>query len=465
MVKVTLDKFKVREYQRPFFDAMEHPDGKYRNAIVLMPRRSGKDLMVFNYCISYALSKVCSVLYLLPTYSQAKIVIFDAIDSSGIPFLDYIPKQVVKAINSSELKITLINGSIIQLRGADNYDRSIVGTNASLIVFSEFAICDPRAYEYASPIVAANGGQMIFISTPRGRNHLYDLWKRAQKWPDWFCLKLTVDETKHVTPETLLKEQEEHSQEYMQQEWYCSFDRGIQGSFYADYITKMLADGRIGRVPYDPSLMVNTAWDLGFNDQTVILFYQLGKNNLVSVIDCYANTNQPLSHYIKYLRDKEYVYGNHFAPHDIEVHDYQTGMSRLEMARTLGLNFQTREVKGKLASATPRVSVADGIEKVWTSFSRISIDQSKCAKLIKALESYHRVWDDDKKVYKQEPLHDWSSDFADCFRYMCLTLHLNEQGMTEADARRGYQEALFSNSNALDYPFNEDRNIQQGRWF
>ena len=450
-----MDKFQVREYQRPFFEAME--GGKYRNAIVLLPRRSGKDLMCWNYCITYALSKTTSVLYLLPTYSQAKIVIWDAIAIDGTRFMDYIPKELIKSVNASELKITFINNSILQLRGADNYDRSIVGTNASLIVFSEFAICDPRAYEFASPIVAANGGQMIFISTPRGRNHLWELWNRAQTWKDWFCYKLTVEDTNHVTEETLAKEREEHSEEYMSQEWYCSFDRGIQGSFYAHYITKMMADGRIGRIPYDPSLPVNTAFDLGFNDQTVIILFQITKNNLINVIDCYHNNNEPLPHYIKWLKQQEYVYGKHWAPHDSANHDYASGQTRIQTARDLGINFETRENKGKLVSAIPNVSVADGIEKVWASFNRISIDASRCAKLIKALESYHRIWDDDKKVYKQEPKHDWSSDFADAFRYMCLVLDMHQQGMTTDDVHKGYNQAMFGNQLNTPYPFNDDQ--------
>lgn len=463
---IQLDRFEPREFQIPFFSALEDPNTPYKNAICIMPRRSGKDCMAWNYAIRHALRKTTSVLYLLPTYSQAKAVIFDAITNSGERFLDYIPDEVVKSINSSEMKITLRNNSIIQLRGADNFDRSIVGSNASLIIFSEFAVCDPRSYEFASPIVAANGGSMIMISTPRGRNHLWDLWKKAQKWPDWFCYKLTYDDTKHFPQEMMDKEIEKHSREFIEQEYFCSFDRGVEGSFYAHYITKMISDGRIGRIPYDPSLLVSSAWDLGFNDQTVILLYQITKNNLVNIIDCYSNTNQPLGHYIKWLKDQEYVYGKHFAPHDIEVHDYQTGQTRIEMARQLGLNFETREVKGKLGSATPRVSVADGIEKVWSSFSRISIDETKCARLIKALESYHREWDDEKKVYKQIPYHDQHSDWADAMRILCLTLELNQQGMTAEDARRGYQEAMYGNRMNVPEPFRDPgSNNSFGRFF
>lgn len=450
--KTIVNTFEPRPYQRPFFQAMENSNGKYRHAIFIGPRRLGKDYMAWAFAIRHALRKTTSVLYLLPTYSQAKAVIWDAISSDGIRFMDMIPPELIKSMNASEMKITLTNNSIIQLRGADNYDRSIVGSNASLIIFSEAAICDPRAYEFASPIVAANGGSMVFITTPRGRNYLYQLWKQAQNWPDWFCYKLTVDDTKHISEEELTKERQKHSNEFIEQEWFCSFDRGIEGSFYAKYITAMVSDGRIGRVTYDPSLPVSTAWDLGFNDQTVILLYQITKTNLIHIIDCYSNTNQPLGHYIKWLKDQAYVYAKHFGPHDIEIHDYQTGHTRIEMARSLGLHFETREVKGKLGSATPRVSVADGIERVMASFSRIYIDAVKCDKLIKALESYHREWDDDRKVYKQQPYHDNHSDFCDSLRYLCLTVDMNTQGMTADDARRGYEQAMYGNTAPIDNP-------------
>lgn len=459
-----LNSFTPRIYQVPFFEAME--SGKYRHAIFIGPRRLGKDFMCWNFAIRWAFRRTTSVLYLLPTYSQCKAVIWDAIANDGTKFLDLIPKDKIVTMNGSEMKIVLDNGSQIQLRGADNFDRSIVGSNASLIIFSEYAMCDERAYEYASPIVAANGGSMVFLSTPRGRNHLFRLWNQSEKWKDWFRYKLTLNDTKHISDEELAKEREKHSEEFVSQEWFCSFDRGIEGSFYAKYITNMKLNGQIGEVPYDPLLPVFTAWDLGYNDQTVILFGQITKNNLVRIIDCYANTNQPLNHYIKITQSKEYVYSKHFAPHDIEVHDYQTGQSRIEMARALGLNFEVREVKGKMCSATPRVSVADGIEKCMASFSRIYIDKDKCSRLITALESYHREWDDDKKVYKQQPYHDSHSDWADSFRYLCLTLDMHAQGMTEEDAHKGYNKTVWgSDAGSLDNPFSDVGHKFPGRFF
>jgi hypothetical protein len=311
--------------------------------------------------------------------------------------------------------------------------------------------------------MAANGGRFIFISTPRGRNFFYELWMKAKKWDDWYCELKTVEDTGHISTDMMKTIEREHSFEFIQQEYYCSFSRGIEGSVYSHYITKMIAEGRIGRVPYDPAYPVNTAFDLGLDDQTVIIFFQVVKNGLINVIDCYANNNQPIGHYVKYLKEQEYVYGKHFAPHDIDVHDYSTGLTRLEFARQLGLNFETKEVKGKLSSATPRKSIVDGIEAVRVAFPKMAIDQTKCSKLIKALETYHREWDDDKKKYSDTMVHDWSSDYADAMRYMCLTLDLHQTGMTEKDAHDGYNSAMFANSQQrLNFPFDDNTNQ---RWF
>lgn len=455
---ILLDKFIPRPYQLPFYEAMENSGGKYRHAIVIEPRKCGKDLGIgLQYAVRTCLRKTTRVLYFLKSYTQAKEVIWDAITNEGTRYLDTIPPEVIKRMNASELKIEFHNGSILKFGSAENYEKSIVGGNASLIIFSEYATYkNDNCYRFASPIVTSNGGQFLFISTPRGRNFFFDLYQKAQQWDDWYVLKQSVEETKHISLEDIDRERREHSEEFIQQEYYCSFDRGIEGSVYSNYILKLIEEGRIGNVPYDPAFPVHTAWDLGHDDQTVIICFQQVKNNNVNVINCYANNNQPIGHYIKWIKQQEYVWGNHYAPHDIDVHDYSTGLTRLEYARQLGLNFQTREVNNKLVSATPRKSIIDGIEAVRVAFNRISIDQKKCATLIKALENYHREWDDEKKKYSDTMVHNWASDYADSFRYMCLAIDLNTVGMTEEDARRDYNKAMGINAGMMPYPFNDN---------
>lgn len=182
---------------------------------------SGKDITVWNICIYLALQKTCLIYYILPTYSQAKKAIWQAISNDGVRFLDYVPESLITSINAQEMKITLKNNSIIQCIGGDSYNTSLVGSNPYVCVFSEFSIMDKQAYDYASPILAANDGICIMLYTPRGFNHAYRLHMMANKWPDWFVYHLTLNDTKHISDEALAKEREKHSEEFIQQEWFC----------------------------------------------------------------------------------------------------------------------------------------------------------------------------------------------------------------------------------------------------
>ena len=144
-------------------DAIENKG--YKRVIAIMPRRTGKDIVAFNLCIRQCIRKVCVVYYIFPTFAQAKRVIWDSLTNSGDRFLDYIPKELIESTNSQEMKIRFINGSLLQLVGSDNFD-ALMGTNPAAVVFSEYALQDPRAYQFIRPILTANAGWALFITTP-----------------------------------------------------------------------------------------------------------------------------------------------------------------------------------------------------------------------------------------------------------------------------------------------------------
>ena len=150
-IQIELNKFKPRHYQLPIYDALENK--RYKRIICVWPRRAGKDIMAFQLAVRYCLRKVCTIYYVLPTFSQARRVIWDNISSSGEHMLEYIPSELIAQKNSSEMKIRFINGSILQLLGSDTYESSIIGTNPQGIIFSEFALQDPRAYQFSRPIL------------------------------------------------------------------------------------------------------------------------------------------------------------------------------------------------------------------------------------------------------------------------------------------------------------------------
>lgn len=301
------------------------------------------------------------------------------------------------------MKVKFKNGSIIQIVGSDNYD-AIMGTNPSGCIFSEYSIQDPNAWQYIRPILDANKGWAIFVFTPRGANHakeLFDMALDPKNKDTWFCQRLTLSDTKVITDEQLQKIRDEGvSEDMIQQEWYCSFTQGIVGSYYARYVQECRDDGRIGKVPWDEQTVVHTAWDLGVGDSTCIIWFQLiGKE--IHAIDYYEASGEGLPHYAKILKDKAYLYGTHYAPHDIEARELSHGLSRREVASSLGIRYTVLP--------TLKLSKEEAIECVRGRFNRVWIDAEKCKRLILCLENYRKEWNDKMQCYKEKPVHDWAS--------------------------------------------------------
>ena len=442
--RIHLNKFKPRDYQLPLFDAIENK--AYKRVLAILPRRAGKDICAWNIMIRAAIKRIAVYYYIFPTYAQAKKVIWNSITNSGDNFLDYIPPSLISSKNGQEMRIILVNGSIIQLVGSDNVD-SLVGTNPYGIVFSEFALQDPRAYQFLRPVVVANDGWMLFVSTPRGKNHLYDVLQIAKGNPNWFCYVKSVEDTKHISLHEIEKERAEGlmSDDLIQQEYFCSFDLGVEGSYYIRYLDRMKIRSQIGEVPYEAGHKVHTAWDLGMRDLTTIIWFQtIGQT--VRLIDCYENSKHGLEHYVQVINTRGYVYGKHIAPHDIKVRELGTGMSRLEKARALGITF----------AVAPDVSIIDGIESVRSTFSKVWIDAYKCAPLIKALENYRQEYDVKHKVYKSNPLHNWSSHFADCMRYLCISLPKTRDGLSPEELDKRYMDAMLGPNANMPSIFRDD---------
>jgi hypothetical protein len=442
--RIKLDRFKPRTYQLPLITAIE--SGKFKRVLAILPRRAGKDVAAFNLMVRMALRKVGVYYYIFPTFTQAKRVIWDSILNSGERFLDFIPSELIKSENSSELKITLVNGSLIQLVGSDNFN-ALMGTNPRGVVFSEYALQDPRAYQFIRPILTANDGWAVFISTPRGKNHLWELYNIAQNSPDWFCYKMTVEETGHIPLHEIEREKAEGlmSDDLILQEYYTSFDMGVEGAYYAKYIDKMRVEGRIGDVPWESSFKVHTAWDLGVRDSTCIIFFQV-IGQTIRIIDSYENSKVGLEHYIKILEQKPYTYGKHIAPHDIKVQEFGSGLTRIEKARQLGIRF----------TVAPDLSIEDGIEAVRSALGKVWIDKS-CTSLIKALENYRQEYDPKKKVYKNHPLHDIYSHMADAFRYLCVSLPKTRDGLTPEELDKRYYETVYGNNTNVPSFFKDDQ--------
>ena len=420
--------YQPREYQKKILHALNNG---CKRAVWVCHRRAGKDLTIWNWVIAQAAESRKIIYYLFPSYAQAEKAIWRNITKEGIKFKDFIPPQLIYKINEQARLIELLNGSIIQLIGSDNYD-SLVGTNPSICIFSEMSRQNPLGWQYLRPILRENNGIAVFISTPLGRNDFYDLCQMAEKQEDWFFEKLTIEDTGVLTKHDMDKERAEGmSDELILQEYYCQFTSGIEGSYYGKYMEESISSGRIGKVEYDKNFKVYTAWDLGYNDSTAIIFFQR-RGNEILIIDHYENRNYELNHYLNILKQKQYNYGGHFVPFDANSH-HVSGVTYIQIAKQLGYEF----------TALPKeTSVLEGIERVRGMLRRCYFDEAKCSYLIKCLTNYHATFNEHRKVLSHLPEHDWSSHSCDSFRYLSMSLNYatDAAGMTTEEWRKIKQE-------------------------
>lgn len=433
-VNVTVPyNYKCRDYQIPFWEAMK--SGKKR-AVLVWHRRAGKEKTCWNFLISRAVQKVGIYYYFFPHFSQGRKILWDGVDKDGFRFLDHVPKELVDGFpNATEMKIRLKNGSLIQVIGTNNVD-SIVGTNPVGCVFTEYALQDPTAWQLIRPILVENGGWAVFNFTPRGANHGKELFDMAQKNPEWFCQILTVKDTGVVSEDDINKEREAGmSEDFIQQEFYCSFTLGVEGSYYAKYLQECRDEDRISNIPWDKQQRVFTAWDLGYGDSCAIIFYQLCGNE-VHVIDYHESHGEGLPYYAGILKDKPYIYADHFAPHDIDSHAFSSGLSAREVGSSLGVKFITLP--------TLKLRLEDGIEAVRGIFPRLWIDETRCKHLIKCLENYRKEFDVKMETYKERPRHDKYSHGADAMRYLAIAVKLHvdagKAGVSDAQAEKWFRQ-------------------------
>ena len=337
--------------------------------------------------------------FLSPTFKQGKATAWDYIKT-------YAGKIPGTKFNESELRCDLPNGARITILGAEN-DQALRGIFLDGCVFDETQSIKPTIFpEIIRPALADRKGWCVFIGTPKGRNYFYELYEQARENKDWFSCVFKASDTKILDDEELKAAQEVMSKDLYEQEFECSFQAAITGSYYGHIIESLAKEGRVGDVPYDDNLDVETWWDLGLNDSTSIWFAQRYKGE-IRLIDYYENSGFGLDHYIDIIDQKGYDYSKHIAPHDIKVRELgNMGKSRLESALELGIAFEV----------APKVSIEDGIEAVRKELTNCWFDKNKCKTAIEYLKAYQKRWDDKNQCFRNKPLHNFASHCADSFR-------------------------------------------------
>ena len=427
-------KFKAEDYQKPLAKAILQEN--YKRYVYCWHRRAGKDLFGLNMMVYEAIYKrIGPYWHIFPQYNQGRNAIWQASTHEGVKYLDCIPKQLIKHIRNDRMEVEFINGSSYKVIGSDNKD-AMRGSGPVGVLCSEFALQKQCIWsEIIQPMLARNGGTAGFNFTPNGKdNHAYDLLQMARQSKRWFTQVLTVDDTQAIPKEELEIIKEELSKQtggldIFNQEYYCDFNANISGAVYGVETELVEKEGRYTNLPYNNAYMVETFWDLGVSDSTAIWFTQYDKQrNVINIIDYIEDFGKGLDYYIKEIKNKPYVYNSHNAPHDIVNREFTSGISRLETAKQYGINF----------NITPKLSVADGINRARSIFSRCIFNKLTCEKGFKALKNYKRVFNEKLNKFSDEPLHDWTSHGADAFRYMAVQVerlqNLNQQAKKPAYA-------------------------------
>mgnify|MGYP001822937186 CR=1 FL=1 len=409
------NNWKARPHQSPFMRAMY---GGTKRACLVWHRRAGKDSASANFTAVEAHRNIANYWHMLPTAVQGRHVMWDSVNPrTGQRVIDQVfPKEIRAGTNNTEMKIELKCGSTWQVVGSDNYDR-LVGANPFGVIFSEWSLADPRAWDFVRPILAENGGWAIFIYTARGKNHGYDLFQMAQGNPKWFCELLTIDDTEREDGSPVISKQDFESEiaagmdyQLAMQEFYCSFDAGLYGAYYTDQLNK----AQFGEFAWNPRKPVHTFWDLGLRDATAIWFGQQN-GNYIDVIDYMEDSNVSLTEWCKRVNQMPYNYGLHSAPHDIERRDYSDAVSYRSTAQVNGIDFEV----------CPNISVREGIDAVKTFLPRCRFNtggkDSGVAHGVDSLYNYRREYNDKLRVFMDRPVHDWASHGADGMRNMAIT--------------------------------------------
>ena len=416
------NNWKQRAYQEPSWLAWE---AGCRREILIWHRRAGKDdCQLHKTCVA-AHHRIGVYWHCLPEYELCRKAIWEAINPrTGIRRIDEaFPKSLRARTDNSGMVIEFKCGSLWRLVGSDT-PSSLVGTSPVGICFSEWALSNPESWAYLAPILVENGGWASFITTSRGRNHAYDMLEmaRADRFDPvtnptgWYSEVLTPAETGFPI-ELVEKQRQEYHGIYgpdagdalIEQEYWCSFESAVLGAYWGKALARAEREGRIGTVPYDPALPVHTAWDLGKGSNMALWFFQILFNE-VRVIGCLAGTHdEVVVEIVEQLKLFPYKWGDDWLPHDAKVREH-SGRTRVETLIALG----------RKPRLVPDHKVQDGINAGSLTIPKARFDRINCAPGLRAIREYRAEWDPVRQCFRNEPFHNWTSHFADAWRYLSV---------------------------------------------
>lgn len=402
ILEVELD-YCPRDIFADFHDRTE------RWAVIVAHRRAGKTVLCINDLIYRALiedKEDGRYAYVAPYMSQAKTIAFDYL-------LKYASPVMAKS-NQAELWVELINGARIRLFGADNPD-SLRGLYLDGVVLDEYADMKPSIFgAVIRPLLADRKGWATFIGTPKGHNSFWEVYNNAVSDSNWKVKVLRASQTGLLSKEELDDAAKTMTQDQYLQEFECDFESAILGAYYGKEMRQLTDQGRITEVDYEPMFPVHTAWDLGYSDDTAIWFFQVVHGE-IRCLDYHSSNGQPVAFYAGIIesraKERGYTYGTHWLPHDARAKTLSSNRSVIEQ---LADKIPLKSIK-----IAPNLKLQDGIQASRLALTRAWFDH-KCNDGIECLRQYQREYDEDKKVFRDKPRHDWTSHGADAFRYLAL---------------------------------------------
>lgn len=388
---------------------LDFHDRQQRWAVIVAHRRCGKTVSCINDLLYRALienKEDGRYAYIAPYYAQAKSIAFD--------YLMRFSEPIRANHNVSELWVELINGARIRLFGADNAD-SLRGLYLDGVVLDEYADMKPSIWgAVIRPLLADRRGWAVFIGTPKGHNQFWEIYNNASQDADWYCKTLRASQTGLLPDDELADAAKIMTQDQYLQEFECDFESAILGAYYGKEMRQLTDQGRIKPVDYEPMFPVHTAWDLGYSDDTAIWFFQVVHGE-IRLLDYHSSNGQPVAFYAGILQSRErergYHYGFHYLPHDARAKTLASNRSIIEQL--------SDKIPLKSMKIVPNLSLQDGIQAARLALTRCWFDP-KCEDGIECLRQYQREFDEDKKVFRDKPRHDWTSHGADAFRYLSI---------------------------------------------
>ena len=400
---------KLSEYQpREVFHPLHNRSKRW--VTVVAHRRAGKTVAMCADLVIGALETALpkpQFAYLAPQRDQAKRVAWNYLKELTRDFW-------AKPPNESELKLTINNGhkdtSTIYVAGADNYD-ALRGMYFDGVVLDEVGQIRPSAwYSVLRPALSDRRGWAIFAGTPAGKNMFWNLREEARLNPKThLLLELPVSKTNLIHPDELRDAKAQMTEDAFAIEYECSFDAAVPGAYYAKLVGAAYDEGRVKELLIDPAFPVNLVADLGFTDSCSWWGWQEAPDGY-RIVEFYEDDNQPIQHYIDWVKSRPYRVGNVYLPHDAKAKSLQTGKSIIEQFLANGIR----------PSMVPEMSLQDGIEAARLVLPKCYFDETKTYDGLEHLRAYMREWDERTQSFRSKPKHDQHSHASDSFRYLAL---------------------------------------------